>query len=80
MFASSFASNLARVCQKHTNCLNRDMKMMLWVRCKPATCLTGLKVTECQLTKTTILDNLQSVQCQKMLKKCLRLSARMVSK
>jgi hypothetical protein len=54
VFESSFASNLAKVWQKHTNFLNKDLVMMLWVRNKPVTCLTGIKVAERQLSKTNI--------------------------
>lgn len=75
-----FCFELGKSAAKHTNCLNKDLVMTLWVRRKPVTCLTSLKVAKCQLIKTTILDSLNSVQYWKMLQKCLRLSVRTVSK
>jgi hypothetical protein len=46
VFSSSFAANLARVRQKLAKCLNKDLVMTLWVRRKPTTGLTGLKMAE----------------------------------
>jgi hypothetical protein len=54
--------------------------MTLWVRRKPTTGLTGLKMAELQLTMTKVLDKLQPAQRQKMLQKCVRSSARTVGK
>jgi hypothetical protein len=78
MFASSFASILARVRQKLTKCLNKHLVMTLWVRRKPMTGLTGLKMAERDLTMTKVLDDLQPAQRRKMLQKCVRLFARTV--
>jgi hypothetical protein len=49
MFASSFASNLARVWQKLTKYLNTHLVMTLLVRRKPTIGLTGLKMARHQL-------------------------------
>jgi hypothetical protein len=50
--------------------------MTLWVRRKPSTGLTSLKMVERQLTMMNILNDLQPAQCRKMLQKCVRLSVR----
>jgi hypothetical protein len=62
VFASSFASNLARVWQKLKKCLNKYLVMTLWVRCKPMTGLIGFKMAERQLMIINGLDDLQLAQ------------------
>jgi hypothetical protein len=52
--------------------IKKHLAMTLWVRCKPTTGLTGLKMAEHQLTMTNVLDDLQLAQHQKMLQKCVR--------
>jgi len=52
--------------------------MMLWLSHKSATGLTGLKMAECHMTMTDVLDELQSAQWWKMLQKCVRLSVRIM--
>ena len=56
-------------CDKTHKYLNRN---------KPTTGLNGLKMAECQMTKTKVLEELHLTQRWEMLQKCARLPTRTV--